>query len=293
MSPETFHDLLDHATETAPPAPLPRAAVTAGHRRLRRRRLAAGAATTALAVVVGGLWSALPGGAQDQARDPGFTSVTGPVGDGQILDTCLGTREPLETGEGAVDALQASGTPRLMASVRTDAKIMAAIESADGSRWASCWIWRSTLERGEPRAGLDVYDAVEATGGGPVSGWALGSGCVLTETQRHGCDTWSLSVVDRPAAAVAAVRYDLGDGTSVTVPVRNGYVVLNVQHPVPPGGSVDRHGEILGFDWGRQMTYLAADGTPIAAGRLGMGDNDVPGLAPLSDYPSIGRYWKP
>ena len=41
------------------------------------------------------------------------------------------------------------------------------------------------------------------------------------------------------------------------------------------------------------MTYLAADGTPIAAGRLGMGDNDVPGLAPLSDYPSIGRYRQP
>jgi hypothetical protein len=41
------------------------------------------------------------------------------------------------------------------------------------------------------------------------------------------------------------------------------------------------------------MTYLAADGTPLAAGRLGMGDNDVPGLAPLSAYPSIGRYREP
>jgi hypothetical protein len=180
-----------------------------------------------------------------------------------------------------------------MASVRTDAKIMAAIESADGSVWASCWIWQSPLVRGEPRAGLDVYDAVEATGGGPVSGWALGSGCSLSDTRRDGCDTWSLSVIDRPAEAVAAVRYDLGDGTSVTVPTQNGYVVLNIQHPVPPGGRVDRHGEILGFDWGRQMTYLAADGTPIAAGRLGMGNNDVPGLAPLSAYPSIGRYREP
>jgi hypothetical protein len=265
----------------------------AGHSRLLRRRLAAGAAATALAVAVGGLWSALPGGAQDQARDPGFTGVTGPVADGQILDTCLGTREPLETVEGAVDALRESGTPKLMASVRTDVKIMAAIESADGSRWASCWIWQSPRVGGEPRAGIDVFDAVEATGGGPVSGWALGSGCSTSDSRRDGCDTWSLSVVDRPAAAVAAVRYDLGDGTSVTVPVRNGYVVLNVQHRVPPGGRVDRHGEILGFDWGRQMTYLAADGTPLAAGRLGMGDNDVPGLAPLSDYPSIGRYLDP
>ncbi len=50
----------------------------------------------------------------------------------------------------------------------------------------------------------------------------------------------------------------------------------------------------MGFDWGRKLTYLAADGTPLAAGRLDrMGDNDVPGLAPLSDYSSIGRIWEP
>jgi hypothetical protein len=287
MSPETFHDLLDRATQTAPPAPLPRAAVTAGHGRLRRRRLGAASGTAALALSVGGLWAVLPDGTPDAGRDPGIARS---VKDAQILDTCLDSGR----GRPAEAALLASGQPTLEASARTDVKIQAAISSADGSLWASCWIWQLPQAGGELTAGMDVFEAVQSSDGGPAGGFAFGTGCSVPETQQHGCDTWSLSLVDRLPAAVAAVRYDLGDGTTVTVPTYSGYVVLNVQHPVPPGGRVSHQGDIVGFNFGRKMTYLAADGTPLAAGRLDrMGNNDVAGLAPLSDYSSIGRVWEP
>ncbi len=233
MSPETFHELLERETATPPPAPLPHAAVTAGHRRLRRRRLAAGGGTAALALSVGGLWAALPHRTADAGRNLG---VAGSVSDAQILDRCLdGHGGPAEA------ALLASGTPRLEASVRTDVKIMAAISSADGSMWASCWIWQLPQASGELTAGMNVFDATRSSSGGPAGGWSVGTGCGVPETQQRGCDTWSLSVVDRLPAAVAAVRYDLGDGTTETVPTYNGYVVLNVQHPSRPvAGSATR-----------------------------------------------------
>jgi hypothetical protein len=231
-----------------------------------------------------GVAAALPDGDPDSARDRYADLTT----DSLILDRCL-------AGDHAAEAAFLDpGTPRVETSVRTDLKIVAALSSADGSMWASCWIWLQPQAGGGTSAGVTFFDATRSSGGGPAGGWQVGTGCGVPETQQHGCDRWSLDLVDRLPAEVAAVRYDLGDGTSVTVPTRNGYVVLNVLHPVPPGGRVSRQGDIVGFHWGRQMTYLAADGTPLAAGRLDrMGNNDVPGLAPLSDYSSIGELWEP
>jgi len=289
VSPDTFRDLLDRATDSAPPAPLPWAALDAGHRRLqtRRRRLATATSAAVAVLAVGGLAVLLPG-ETSKSHPP----VTDPTTEKQILQRCLGA-----TPERGKSALVAPGTPTLEVSVRTDLKIVAVISSADGTLWGQCWIWLQPQGSMERSAGVQLFEATPRAGDGLAGGWAFGTGCGVPETETDGCDQWSVSGADQLPAEVAAVRFDLGDGTTETVQTHDGFYVLNVLHPLPPGSRVNRHGAVIGFDFATQMTYLAADGTPLAAARLDSltngGHTDVAGLPPITDYPSIGRPWVP
>jgi hypothetical protein len=288
VSPDTFHDLLDRATESAPAAPLPWTALEAGHQRLRmrRRRLAKATSAAAAVLAVGGLAILLPGGTSKS-----HAPVTDPTTDKQVLERCLSaTPEPGKT------ALVASGTPTLEVSVRTDLKIVADVSSADGTLWGQCWIWLQPRSSAERSAGMQLFEATPSASG-VAGGWSFGTGCGVPETEAGGCDQWSVSGADQLPKEVAAVRFDLGDGTTETVQTHDGFYVLNVLHPLPPGSRVNRHGAVIGFDFATQLTYLAADDTPLAAARLDSltngGHTDVAGLPPITDYPSIGRAWVP
>jgi hypothetical protein len=278
MRPETFRDLLDRATADPPAAPPAYEALGRGRTRLRRRRLAHAAAATAVAVAMGGIAAALP-------PDRGRERVAEHLTDAQILDRCLGGHTSAEA------ALVASGPVRVAVSVRTDLRIVSALTSADGALWAECWIWLQPQAGGERGSGIEVYDATVRSRG-MSGGWMVGTGCGVPETQDHGCARWAVSAVGKLPSEVASVRLDLGDGTSVTVPTVEGFFVINVLHPVPPGGIVRHDGTIAGFEWGRQVTYLAADGRPLAAARLDSPqDPDVPGIPPLSSLKSWGVPW--
>ena len=117
----------------------------------------------------------------------------------------------------------------------------------------------------------------------------------MPETKTHSCDRWALSTVDKLPPEVAAVRVDLGDGSSATVPTGHGSYDLNLLRPLPPGGRNQREsGGPAGFVWGRQITCLGAGGSVLAAARLdNPHDPEVPGLPPLRAYGSIGVPWEP
>jgi hypothetical protein len=255
--------------------------------RTRRRRLAAATSAAVAVLAVGGLAVLLPGGTSKS-----HAPVTDPRTDKQILQRCLSA-----TPASGKSALVAPGTPTLEVSVRTDLKIVAAVSSADGTLWGQCWIWRQPQASMERSAGMQLFEATARAGGGLAGGWSFGTGCGVPETETDGCDQWSVSGADQLPPEVAAVRFDLGDGTTETVQTHDGFYVLNVLHPLPPGSRVNRHGAVIGFDFATQMTYLAADGTPLAAARLDSltngGQTEVAGLPPITDYPSIGRPWVP
>jgi hypothetical protein len=289
VSPDTFHALLDRATDGAPPAPLPWSALEAGHQRLRtrRRRLAAATSAAVAVLAVGGLAVLLPGGSS-KSQPP----VTDPTTDAQVLQRCLDS-----VPEPGASALVASGTPTLEVSVRTDLKTVATVASADRTMWGQCWVWRQPKASMERSAGMLLFASTPRPDAGLSAGWTFGTGCGLPETETGKCAVWSVSGADQLPSEVAAVRFDLGDGTSETLQTHDGFYVLNLLRPLPPGGRVNRHGAAIGFDFATQLTYLAADGTPLAAARLDSltngGHTEVDGLAPLTDYPSIGRPWVP
>ena len=73
-----------------------------------------------------------------------------------------------------------------------------------------------------------------------------------------------MSWVDRLPQDVAAVRFDLSDGTSTTVASQDGYVVLNALNPI--GGAVrwDARDGISGRAEILRIYYLDTSGDPIA-----------------------------
>ena len=63
--------------------------------------------------------------------------------------------------------------------------------------------------------------------------YTTGGGCALVDGDLPPeCQHWFVQWVDRLPRDVAAVRFDLADGTTTTVPSRDGYVILNVLNQV-------------------------------------------------------------
>ena len=277
LSPEAFRDELDRATDSPPPA-WPGRELTHGRQLLRRRRAVTVAASTLVAMVLaGGVAVGLDGG-PGVGRDRS-TQLTDqpPARTADYLESCRsGNQADVSTA-----AVFGAGTPIVQSVVRTDFQVVLALESADGSAWAECWIH---LKSAEFASGMTVYSARadhQRTGTGLTSGL----GCAMDADARDTCRSWFASTVDRLPAEVAAVRYGLGDGREVTVRSHDGFVVLNVLGEVPASVTSDftEWGPGGDFDPVPTITYLDAAGQPIASeGR------DAPaGLPKLKAYPSL------
>ena len=241
MNPETFQELLDRGTAThlrAAPRHRRRRPATAGcgggawprapRRGLRGRRSAGAGRPCPEAPTTAAATRGSPAPPAGRRRDRSWTPAAPPASLSRLP-------EALST---PVQRVRATST----ADDRRSARIPRSWPRRVGGRLhvGSVLDLAVPLVAGEPRAGLDgVYDAVEAPAGGPVTGWAVGSGCSLTATLRDGCDTWSLSVVDRLGrgrgrSEVRAEGRHLGHRARSD----NGYVVFNVLHPFPAGGTV-------------------------------------------------------
>lgn len=281
MSPDTFHDLLERETADAP---APRAAwseLTEGRRRLRRRHVVIGAAglAAAVAVTVGSVLASGLGDADRHAVDV-VTTPDPPTHVAGLLRSC---REGNQSDR-ATRLIFGSGDPTVEVVVRTDLQVMAALESPGGRYWAECFVH---LQGGEFKSGMTVYDS---SGTRPGYSWSAGTGCGWSRTRAGTCDVWAVSTADRLPSAVAAVSYDLGDGTTTTLATSNGYVVLNVLNPLPGKERVDKYGDV-DFDAILRITYLDAGGRPIAAQAFdgsGTGEDGevVDGLPLLKRFPS-------
>lgn len=283
MNPDIFRDLLDRATDQAPPPPALGAEVAEGRRRLFRRRLGSAIAggVTAVVVIGGGLAVAAgddPGHAQDPVAQA-------PRADDQaaLLESCRNGNQ----SKGATDDVFGAGTPVVKNVVETDFQIVLALESADGAYWGQCWIHLLSAEFG---SGMTVYPSdptVQDEGVSSVgTSYTVGGGCGLVDGDLPPqCTTWFVQWVDRLPSEVAAVRFELADGTTTTVVAQDGYVVLNVLNEI--AGKVTYDPE-SGTDVRVAITrifYLDPTGAPIAA--QGSGDRPLDGLPPLTAYPSI------
>lgn len=278
LSPEAFRDELDRATDSPPPA-WPGRELAQGRRLLRRRRAVTVAASTLVAMVLaGGVAVGLDGG-PGVGRDRG-TQVADqpPAQTADYLDSCRsGNQADVSTA-----AVFGAGTPIVQSVVRTDFQVVLALESADGSAWAECWIH---LKSAEFASGMTVYSARADHQRTGTTGLTSGLGCAMDAAARDTCRSWFASTVDRLPAQVAAVRYGLGDGREVTVRSQDGFVVLNVLGELPAGVTSDfaEWGPGGAFDPLSTITYLDATGQPIAS----EGPDAPAGLPKLKAYPSL------
>ena len=284
MTPETFRELLDDGTAAAPPSPAPGQAAVEGRRRLRRRRVGAAAGGLQVAAAVAaGVASATASGPQ-LARDGAPVASDPPTSTTSLLESC---REGNQSGR-ATGYIFDAGAPTVEASVRTDHQVELALQSADDRHWAECWVH---LDDQEFSSGMTVYETAGRNPNGSSYGYGPGCGLVDGDVDSS-CATFAVWLVDRLPEAVAAVRYDLSNGRSETVPSRNGYVVLNYLGPLPGGEAMGPDGLPSNFQPLTRTTYLDASGTAIAAeARDGSGTGPdrqrVDGLPLLKAYPSL------
>ena len=282
MDPDQFHDLLDRAVAHEPrDGTEVSRAVAAGERRLSRRRWASVAASTLAVVAVGALSVTGVPGVGGEGREVRPSGDSGPPSSkGDLLDSCRHGNQ----GDVATEKVFGSGTPAVKAVSRNPHQVILAIESADGRHWAECFIH---LETAEFASGMTVF---ASTGRSTGTSYSYGGGCGLVDGDVDpACTTFVVSWVDRLPRAVAAVRFELFDGTAPTVPAADGYVVLNHRGQAP-GGASDQ--DDLSESPIQRVTYLDATGEPLAAEAMdgsGTGpDHDRVGNLPrLRAFPSL------
>jgi hypothetical protein len=286
MSPETFHDLLERETRHEPPLTVADP-TSEGRRLLRRRRLSqlgAGAAVLVLAGAAYGLADPGLDRATDHPTGPASAPTqAAPVSDAALLDSC---RDGVQS-EAATERIFSSGTPTIESSMRTDHQVVLAVQSADGRAWANCFVH---LDAQEFDSGMTVYDA---SGTSTSLSYSLGGGCGLVDGDVDGgCRVWAATYVDRLPEPVAAVRFDLGDGSTTTVDTQDGFVALNVLRPLPAGTTLDPMGDLPDQAAISRVTYLDASRAPLASQAMdgsGTGPDHevVDGLPLLRAYPSL------
>jgi hypothetical protein len=290
MTPESFRDELDRATDAAPPAPPVVTDLEAGRARLRRhRRTTAAAVAAAVVVVAVGVAVAARGGSEDRGADPIAPPTTsqGPVEvpypaaqwtSDRIVAAC-------DLPSGYFDA-----RPRVVTSTATADQVLAAFANSDGRYWAGC-----TIPIGDPEtdaATVVPYDSQ----GEPPRGFSstVAAGCPRAEWSS--CRLYSYGSVDRVLPQVAGVEVGLANGDTVAVPTTDGYYAINLLLPLPTGASFDEEGRLTGLsstDLVNRITYLDRFGSPLAAAMLdgsGGGDSgmEVDGLPVAFDaYPSL------
>jgi hypothetical protein len=138
---------------------------------------------------------------------------------------------------------------------------------------------------------VSPYDARGTVDSTP--GYGIGPVC----DQPLGCRLVGVAFSDRRDPVVAAVRLELADGSSATVPTTNGFFAVSAVEVLPDQASFDDRGLVRGtsgLSMIHQLTFLDESGTPIAGqvfdgtGSGPVGDG-VAGLPGLDTYPSLAR----
>ncbi len=287
LTPADFHDRLDFAMPDSDADvalhPVIEADLAAGRRLLRRRRglTVLGAAAT-VAVVVGGV--GMVGVLGDAAPDDGIASA--PTSTAELLESCRTGENATSTA--AIDSIYGAGTPAVKAVARTDQRTVLAIESADGAYWGECMI--NLARNAEFDSYLQAYDARRrTTSSSYASGWACD---LLDNGVDPACRDYFVSVVDRRPAEVAAVEFLTFDGVTTRVETVDGYFAFNHVSRLPEGAEPDSDGVLLDFMPLKRITFLDADGTPIAAeaqdgSGTGRDGERVGNLPSITEFPSL------
>lgn len=282
MTPDRFHDLLRDAVADEPPGGDVAGDVAVGRRMLRRRRGLA--VTGAAALVVAGAVSAQalglgPGDERATVATPQpapGVSAPDPDDHAELVQRCHDGNQ----SDRATSALFDAGPPVVKALARTEHQITLALEARDGRHWAECFIH---LDDQEFASGMTVWDAT-GTSRDETYGW--GPGCAMGAA----CDTFAVTWVDRRPEAVAAAEFLTADGVTTTVRSHDGYLVLEYLGELPDGQTtVPGEGLPMEFTPIRQVTFLDADGEPIAAERND-GTGDGPDGERVGDLPSLRDY---
>jgi len=279
--------LHDEALDLPVPAAPARAVLTRGKRVRTRRRLVGATAVAAGLVAIAGVAPGRVGGRDhaDRALEPATMPATSTA-------TLLGACRDGNQSEAETEAIFGSGTPVVKSVVQTDYQAQLAIESADGSHWASCFVHPPHADQEFP-AGMTVYTT---TGTDETFSYSAGSGCEQSGAHADTpCRTFHVDWVDRRPAAVAAARIETADGRTTTVPSRDGYLVFNYLADLPAGVQPpDEAGSWIDFQPLHRITFLDAAGKAIAAQALdGSGSGEdrerVGRLPVLSAFPSQGK----
>lgn len=286
LDPDTFHRLLEDATEGGPAQPPVRDDLGAGRRRLRGRRIGTGALTLAAVAAVGlGVTAVLPGdaAAPQLAGDPGRGDPAIGASDADLVAACRDG----ELSPRAERALFGSGAPSVHAVTRTGDATDLALLSADEKVWGQCSL--SSDPDAEFASSTVVYRAGRAapdlqfadSGGVECGRRGTGMGCA---------DRLSTRILLQLPAAVATIRLSLIDGEVVTADTdEQGFVGLSatVDTPDEPFAGRPRHLRFLtAYD---RIEYLDADGRIIAA-QASNGTGTGPDGDGVGDHPTLEAY---
>lgn len=263
MTPNDFQTLLRDAVAHEPPSGSVAGDVALGRRLLRRRRWLSAAGAAAVVLATAGTVNAVAhdGSSRTSSHVPAATqaptAAASPTPDGaHLLRSCRNGN----ASDRAVGLIFGSGTPTVKAVNRTSHQVLLAIESGDGSHWAECFIH---LDNQEFASGMTVYDS---SGRSTETSYSFGPGCGLVDNGVDAsCKTFAVGWVDRRPAEVAGVEFAMGDGTTTTVESPDGYVVLNYLAELPAGTEMGEYGLPGDFQPFHRITFLDADGNPIAA----------------------------
>jgi hypothetical protein len=279
MNPTDFHDRLDALLRSGD-EPATSAAIDGdlylGRRMLRRRRTGVAVGTLSLVVAA----TALAGSLVVAGGDPGEVPAAGrPISDTDLLAACRDGNQ----SERATQLMFGGGDPEIKVVSKSARRTALALEAADGKHWAYCWV---DVQGAEFPAGMDVYDATRTT---PNSMFSSAPACAgATED----CREFAFTVVDRRPEEVAAVEFRTADGERTTVESVDGYVVLNHVGDLPDGVALTPEGLPLDFAPLERITFLDADGRPMAAevydGSGSGPDHEwVDGLPSIREFPAL------
>lgn len=293
MSPDEFRQRFADALADEPLGPPAESdiAVAQGRHRLRRDRLVVGTgACLAVATVL--VASALVLGLDDDRDKDSAPAVSPepslsrprPVADKELLEQC---RNGEFVAPHAADLLFQSGTPVIKGADFNSFDGSAALESADGRYWAQCFI-----APGDPRStGMMVLTSSGTRDGTSTNIFVVtGAGCGPSKGDRGvpGCSKFNVQWTERLPAEVASVEFVMTNGETVSVVGNDGYFVLEYVGELP-SNKKPRLDELQDpfLEGYRSITYLDAEGTPIAQERNGPPVDELPGLGA---YPGIGSF---
>jgi len=278
MNPTEFHERLDSALREADDPTLGTtvdADIRLGRRLLRRRQ---GAAVLGAVSVVAAAALAVGAVASTGGTTGGPTVAAAPTSEAELLAACRDGNQ----SDRATEAMFGGGDPTIKVENHSEYQTVLALEAADGRHWAWCSIQSG---RAEFPSYMEVYDA-----GGTTRNSMYSSGAICRVPSE--CHRFSVAVVDRRPAEVAAVEFRTADGVRTTVESVDGYIVLNHVGTTPEDTALTPEGLPVDFAPIERITFLDANGTPIAAeaqdgSGAGPDGEWIAGLPSITEFPAL------